>query len=385
MLGSDPQVTAARVEELRAYMEANVLSPSDDFICDHCPECRASIKDGDRFFEGQLSHVGRHYDMTVDGEPRRVVVVGQEYGLDKPRVSLDERYEAIHDGSGLGRRYYSDGEHRGRNPHMRGTTSALRLAFGREPGADHEGEFLDTPADGPFHIFDAFALVNVLLCSAGPVGSSVGRSTRTMRQNCAEHFARTLQILEPTLLILQGKGVYEWLKPIIEQEETVITDHLAYATVAGLPVLMCMFSHPSARGPLRWGDSLDAPYLRDTVRPTLQNAIKRRPLETSSPIAPSDSWPRDSDAFVVRCTDGRTLDLGSKADHWRVFEQIMDATGGSSNGGAWSYVFGLEADKAYDPGDVERLRGEATDILRRLDLALAGDARKMLHRLERFE
>ena len=44
---------------------------------------------------------------------------------------------------------------------MRGTTLPRRLLLGREPGTDAEGERL---LDG--HIFDGFALVNFLLCSA---------------------------------------------------------------------------------------------------------------------------------------------------------------------------------------------------------------------------
>jgi len=66
---------------------------------------------------------------------------------------------------------------------MRGTTSALRTILGDGPGADHEGEFVHTVDGERFHVFDAFALVNVLLCSAGPP-ASMGRSTTTMRRNC---------------------------------------------------------------------------------------------------------------------------------------------------------------------------------------------------------
>lgn len=78
-------------------------------------------------------------------------------------------------GSGLKSRYYAGGGHPGRNPHMRGTTSALRILFGNGLGADWEGEFVTTVNGERFHVFDAFALVNVLLCSAGPPRSSTGR------------------------------------------------------------------------------------------------------------------------------------------------------------------------------------------------------------------
>jgi len=75
------------------------------------------------------------------------VVVGQESGLaathghhKEHRVSLRERYEVIYGKSGMQRRYYGDSEHAARNPHMRGTTSALRVLFGNGIGADWDGE-----------------------------------------------------------------------------------------------------------------------------------------------------------------------------------------------------------------------------------------------------
>ena len=162
-----------------------------------------------------MSHVGRRFDLRVDGRPLRIVVVGQESGLPKDpqlqrlasRVSLDDRYLQIHDSAGVKRRYYTEPGHQGRNPHMRGTTSALRVIFGKGLGADHAGEFIHPAGGKPFHIFDGFALVNRLLCSAGPPQSSQGRPTRTMFQNCATHFAATMSILQPTLVISQGRAV----------------------------------------------------------------------------------------------------------------------------------------------------------------------------------
>ena len=146
----DEKATKARLARLRAYMTAQVLSPRG-FCCGSEGECRASIRPGDRFLEGQLSHVGHSFDLSLAGKPLRVVVVGQEYGMwysadrgqfERRSVSLDQRYRMIHDGSGLKSRYYAGDGHPGRNPHMRGTTSALRILFGNGLGADWEGEFV---------------------------------------------------------------------------------------------------------------------------------------------------------------------------------------------------------------------------------------------------
>lgn len=281
-LRADRGATRARIARLRRYMDGNVLGP-DGFVCPHASDCRTSArKSGHRFFEGQLSHVGRSFDLALDSHPLRVVVVGQEYALNsivdghlkRRRVTLDERYRMIAGVSGLKKRYYADGDFPSRNPHMRGTTQALRLLFGNGLGADHEGEWVDAAGGRSFHIFDGFALVNRLLCAAGLPGDGQGRSTRTMRSNCLEHFDATLRILQPTVLILQGEGVQRWTADALFDEEP-IARYLSLARHAGGRAFVCRFSHPSARGDKRWGDRIDAPYLRRVVRPTMLAVRKR--------------------------------------------------------------------------------------------------------------
>jgi hypothetical protein len=224
------------------------------------------------FREGTMSHVGRRFDLLRGDKPLRVVVVGQE-AADR-KVTLEDRYRQIHDGSGLESRYYADGEHPARNPHMRGTTSALRVIFEKGLGADYDREWV-YPANGkPFHIFDGFALVNRLLCFAGPPNSRQGRATPTMVSNCGRHLTATLSILKPTILIPQGKGVTTWTNTILTPSRT-FTPFLREAHLGQLRMLVCTFSHPSARGPMRWGDSLTAPYLTGVVEPTLREALRR--------------------------------------------------------------------------------------------------------------
>jgi len=272
ILRADKAATAQRLRALRDYMDANVLGPQG-FCCASFAACRDSLGEGDRFFEGQLSHVGCHFDLFRDGRPLRVVVVGQEDGGTRTCVSLKERYEQIHNRSGLARRYYTDSEHSHRNPHMRGTTSALRVIFGKGLGKNWEEEFIQTGEGKPFHIFDAFALVNVLLCGAHPPESARGRATKEMRDNCLEHFEATMKILQPTLLVLQGHGVLKWLSPVLGVMDER-APHLSEACLAGNRVLVCRFSHPSAPDrSIRWGDCLDAPYLLEVVEPTLRLAV----------------------------------------------------------------------------------------------------------------
>ncbi|MGB0435961.1 MAG: uracil-DNA glycosylase family protein [Mycobacterium sp.] len=224
------------------------------------------------FLPGTMSHVGRHFDLSLGDKPLRVVVVGQE--AKESRVTLDQRYIDVHDRTGLERRYYADKDHKGRNPHMRGTTSALRVIFGKDPGADFEGEWVHPLRGKPFHIFDGFALVNRLLCYAGPKKGVQARPTKTMLDHCRNHLAATLSILKPTILILQGGKAASAINTIL----TRVTDDsgLAYEARLGRQrMVVCAFSHPAAYGDLRWGDRPDAPYLTDVVVPTLREAVRR--------------------------------------------------------------------------------------------------------------
>jgi hypothetical protein len=120
-------------------------------------------------------------------------------------------------------------------------------------------------------MFDAFALVNALLCAAHPVGSAEGRGTKVMRRNCLRHFDATTRILEPTLLVLQGEGVQDWIAPALGLMDER-SRHLSQAELPWGHVVVCRFSHPSARGKLAWGNPT-SPYLLEVVVPTLHDAI----------------------------------------------------------------------------------------------------------------
>lgn len=276
----DPAATRRRIGRLRNYVDKTLLS-GDEFLCEHAGGCRASAKSNHQFREGVMSHVGRRYDLAVRGKPLRIMVVGQESGLpadpNSPwasRVTLSARHQQVHDDSGLQRRYYASGDYPGRNPHMRGTTSLLRIILGAGAGVDYDGEFVQ-PANGRrFHCFDGFALVNRLLCSTGPMGTSNGSPTSAMFKNCGGHFVTTVSILEPTLVILQGKAVANSVQPLLASSRTY-DEHLQRAHIGNNSMLVCSFSHPSSRGAQRWGDKPNAEYLQQVVAPTIRNALAR--------------------------------------------------------------------------------------------------------------
>ena len=200
-----------RRQRLQRYIKQTLLD--GDFLCPHFESCRGSIGPGHQFREGTMSHVGLRYQLVRNGKPLRVMVVGQESGLPKDpaapwglKVTMEARHDQVVLDSGLERRYYTTPPHEGRNPHMRGTTSALRMVFGKGLGSDYDAEFVYPVNGRPFHLFEGFALVNRLLCSAGPVGTSNGKPTTTMFTRCADHFSETVSILEPTLVIPAGKA-----------------------------------------------------------------------------------------------------------------------------------------------------------------------------------
>lgn len=256
-------------------MSVNVYG-EDGFCCPRESRCAASAtfngRTGERrpdvsFWRGQLSHVGHHYDLVDDGKEWRVLVLGMETGRARENVSLSERR--------LEQLPVIDSAPRTRKPHMKGTASALRLAFGRNVGADRDGELLRLENESrPVHLMDAYALVNIRLCSAVVTGTTSSRGTRVMTENCLPHLAATMRILEPTLCVLQSSPAREQLAPVLSNVQR-IAPNLEYVSFAGVPLYLASFVHPHQQGGnarLNWGRSFSTPYLDEVVAPTLRTA-----------------------------------------------------------------------------------------------------------------
>lgn len=131
-------------------------------------------------------------------------------------------------------------------------------------------------------MFECFALVNFLMCSAvrGPQrewnpetskSGSVGRSTAVMRRNCARHYRRAIEILEPTLIVVQGRGVRRWMHQVIDHAEPA-HDSLPIERVAIGPVgcHLLTFTHPACPTRDNWGMNDRQPYLLETVAPAVR-------------------------------------------------------------------------------------------------------------------
>jgi len=263
-----PRQRAARNRALAAYYNTHLLH-ADRFLCRHCAACKASYlgKEG-QFIEAQLNAPGSHYDLTVDGQPLRIVVVGQESGTGIAHRTMAQRQRSINK-SATAERFVAEAGYPARTQHMKGITNLLRLLFGKGLGTDYAGEFIDLDHGGQIHLLHCFALVNYLLCSAhSSQRSKRGESTATMRRNCNEHFRATLEILAPTVIIVEGKAMWPALRRAFDTL-TPMADHLYQATIGGHEAWVLSFTHPSAMHPHNWGINAETPYLLKTVVPTV--------------------------------------------------------------------------------------------------------------------
>lgn len=295
---SDTLATVRRVEKLRQYMGAQVLGSSGKCVCRKLGSCRRAVMFDGRgatrpevsFAAGQLSHVGRHYDLTLGGKPCRILVIAMDTVRPRAHVTLDQRHAEVMTSAELS---FTD-----RNPHMKGTTSALRLAVGRKPGADREGEQLRmSGVRQPVHLFDAYAMANLRLCSATADGAR-SLSDATMSRNCLPHLAETIKLLEPTLCIVQGVQVHKVLTELMGRRRQV-APHLEQARVAGVGTLVAAFTNPSAWGKLRWGGLNGVPYLYEIVAPTLRVAYQRM-VGAPAPAGNAPAHPQRRPATIDR-------------------------------------------------------------------------------------
>ncbi|HSH59275.1 MAG TPA: hypothetical protein VK988_06465 [Acidimicrobiales bacterium] len=276
---SDTAKTSDRFDQLRRYMDRHVFGERG-FVCRYAEQCSRSAlhdrwgrpRDDRSFTPGQLSHIGRHYDLAEGGRSLRTLVIAMETGGSDGKISLEKRRGQLEASAA---KPYS-----ARNPHMRGTVSALRIVAGHKPGSDPAGEWLQI-GNEQVHVFDAYAMANVRLCSATVKGTTESRATRTMTENCLGHLVETVRVLEPRLCIVQGIPVAAALGNVSTELER-FSPNLARVRLGGDEVLLATFSHPSAkRTEYHWGRLTTVPYLHEVVVPALRDA--RRLLLSGQP------------------------------------------------------------------------------------------------------
>jgi len=268
MITCNIKQTQKRREKVKAYLEKYVMT--DNFFCKMYNQCKSSHNGV--FYEGQLHHIGKFYDLVYLQKPFKIIIVGQEYGAKPAMVKLEKRYEDIMYAA-YKKRFKAENNFESRNPHMRGTTSVLKVLFGLPLSSIYEDEFV-LINNTRQHIFDSFSLVNYLLCSAIPFEENKkGKSTIEMKRNCRTHFRNVIEILEPDIIIVQGKTFFPWISKSFNSSKR-ITENLYKLRIGNKESLVASFSHPSAHCPHNWGVNEKTPYLLNTVLPTISKIRK---------------------------------------------------------------------------------------------------------------
>jgi hypothetical protein len=161
-------------------------------------------------------------------------------------------------------------------------TLALRLALGLPykyqngtPLIDHGSERVTFTNGKDAHLFDCFAMANLLLCSAVlKKGSQKSLAPQVMRDNCAHHLVATIGILKPTLVISQGWGLvatlrtnFGDLRPIKHKIDHCV---LADCSLDGNRFVWAGLWHPT-----RFWSTINQRYFEETAAPAIKRARER--------------------------------------------------------------------------------------------------------------
>lgn len=254
---TDRLASRAYRDELEAALSGRVLTSGGDFCCTKGSQCEASVGT-DGFAAGQLSYVGDNYAASSAGQALRVLVVSMQVGDDEAPVTMSRRREQI--------RTRIHEPFAARNQHMAGVTTALRVLFGGQPGADQDGELILTQG-GSVHVLDAYAMANSVLCSRRPGAGRAGAPTKVMLANCSEHLLTTIKVLKPTVIQSQGRAAsgstHQAVEQLVDSIER-LDDHVALVEIAGVEVVWCSLRHPARN----WGQ-LGRSYLAGVALPAL--------------------------------------------------------------------------------------------------------------------
>lgn len=265
---SNQQLTARRIRRYDEYMRREVLDPAGHFVCASARECLDSARvanPGCSYYEGQLGYIGSHYDLSVDGTPWRMLFVGMELGGTIAPYSRIDRVTRSADHT----RAYVPAN---RNPHMNGVVLGIRYALGL--GAYGDAEWVEFDGTGErAHVLDCYALMNARLCSATEKPySNASAGTDEMTRRCFRHLQAVMEILEPTLVVIQGKGLWRELGPLLPGED-IGDGRVALRRVASpVSTLVAALSHPRSEQ-YRWQASDDF-YFQGVVAPAICAAVQ---------------------------------------------------------------------------------------------------------------
>lgn len=156
-------------------------------ICPYYDECFASAGSGPKFTFDYATKIGSKY-----GEPGnpKILIVGQEGKTGHQEVG--KTTESIDSRSGAN------------NDHYRKTLYTLALLFGKDIPLSYAYADLVTHED----LLQRFCLTNYFKCAISGETESDCRGlhhTRAMKDNCYHLLEKEIDILEPDIVVIQGK------------------------------------------------------------------------------------------------------------------------------------------------------------------------------------
>ena len=184
----DTAKTQERYKSLQAYYQSKGLN-ADKFACRHWQVCSASQKAGNvHQYSGGTVGLMPFYDVSYRNRAVRVLVIGKE---ESPNPNKLYGTSSNFDSRSFG--CLSTIFSQTRTNHIKGTLLTLQRIF------EVESDYL----------YASYALGNALRCGFQKpevaTNTSDLQDTRTMWQNCIAYLVGEIEILEPTLIITQGR------------------------------------------------------------------------------------------------------------------------------------------------------------------------------------
>lgn len=215
------------IENLNVYYSNEGIVPDDSFACKHKEKCTGELA------RGMQCGIGNRY-----GEKTKIVIVSLDCG-GGGKANIADRTQGII-------------EHL-HNPHMKGTLycASMLLNFidfnSEDPLERWSDEWKQNNCEFIDQAIPFFAMTNSCKCCRK--GSTKQLETEYYKQ-CSEYKLKEIEILEPDIVIFQGKNALVGCEfsDIEELKGQDMFDYLKIITINKKTMFAIKSIHPSARG-----------------------------------------------------------------------------------------------------------------------------------------
>lgn len=201
MWSADVDKTRDRCKKLLEYYKREGLN-ADDFHCSHYGECLNSQTKCNvvKQYSGGTVGVTPFYDLSYNGKPIRILIVGKENAYMK---NMEYGTSPNFKENCLNILNCINWENK--NNHIKGTLMILENILGVKSD----------------YAYASYALTNLMRCSFQNEdkleNASNVNSTSIMKENCLRHLIKEIEILEPTLIIFQGEWAISGKNTIVDK------------------------------------------------------------------------------------------------------------------------------------------------------------------------